>query len=428
MKINCLGGLLSAAALSSAACANAADLSELETLGKTLFFDTSLSVHENQSCASCHDPAFGFTSPDSAVNAAGGVVEGSVPGRFGNRKPPTAAYVSNGPVLHHLFEDGEILFVGGAFLDGRATGNAFGTVAADQAVGPFTNPVEMALPHNACVVQRACSGPAADDLQSVWGADICTIAFPDTLATACADPDAEIVQEDDALNAQTDRALAAIARSIAAYEASEEVNRFASRFDRHMSGDETALTAQEKAGLALFDGKAECSACHILDPGPRGEPALFTDFTYDNLGVPINPDLPWYSQAGFNPDGAAYIDPGLSATLASDPLYAQYAADLLGAQKVPTLRNLTAAAPNGGRAYMHNGYFKTLEGVVHFYNTRDTLPRCDGPATEAEALAARCWPAPEVAGTMNKDELGDLKLTEQEEADLVAFLRTLDDL
>ena len=77
---------------------------------------------------------------------------------------------------------------------------------------------------------------------------------------------------------------------------------------------------------------------------------------------------------------------------------------------------------------MHNGYFKTLEGVVHFYNTRDTLPRCADPlASEAEAMLAGCWPEPEYAETMNKDELGNLKLSATEEAELVAFMKTLSD-
>lgn len=79
------------------------------------------------------------------------------------------------------------------------------------------------------------------------------------------------------------------------------------------------------------------------------------------------------------------------------------------------------------KAYGHNGYFKSLEGIVHFYNTRDVLDECPDLYTEGEALAADCWPAPEVPETVNRDELGDLGLTAQEEAAIVAFLRTLSD-
>ena len=106
-----------------------------------------------------------------------------------------------------------------------------------------------------------------------------------------------------------------------------------------------------------------------------------------------------------------------------------------GKQKVPTLRNVgkgsCEAEPENPdcivKAYAHNGYFKTLEGIVHFYNTRDVKPVCPGLYTEAEALAADCWPAPEVAENVNTDELGDLGLTAEEEAAIVAFLKTLSD-
>ena len=114
-----------------AAPALAQDLTPVEALGKAIFFDANLSVNGNQACSSCHDPDMGFTSPLADINAAGGVVEGSVPGRFGNRRPPTAAYAANAPVFHHTFEDGDVLFVGGAFLDGRATGHATGNAGAD---------------------------------------------------------------------------------------------------------------------------------------------------------------------------------------------------------------------------------------------------------------------------------------------------------
>ncbi len=404
-----------------------AELNSLELLGKSFFFDPGLSVNGNQSCSSCHDPDQGFSSPHGHFNAMGAVVQGSVAGRFGNRKPPTAAYSSPGPVLHHTFEDGEILFVGGAFHDGRATGHALGTPVADQALAPFTNPAEMALPHPACVVQRVCATGYAADLAAEWGEGICQIAFPEGLDAACADPDAEIVIDDEDIAAAIDGAMAAIGRSLAAYEASDEVNRFSSRFDKWQRG-EGMLSAAELRGFDLFRDKALCAECHILDRGPHGEPALFTDFTYDNLGVPRNADNPWYGQTGLNPEGAAWIDRGLANTLEGDPTYAAHAPGLLGAQKVPTLRNINKRiTADTERAYMHNGYFKTLEAVVSFYNTRDVLPRCEGDLSEAEALAAKCWPAPEVEATMNKDELGNLKLTPAEEADLVAFLKTLDD-
>jgi hypothetical protein len=64
---------------------------------------------------------------------------------------------------------------------------------------------------------------------------------------------------------------------------------------------------------------------------------------------------------------------------------------------------------------------------VHFYNTRDVKPVCPGDYTEVQALAAGCWPLPEVSENVNKDELGDLGLTPEEEAAIVAFLKALSD-
>ncbi len=403
--------------------AQAQELTPMQSLGKSLFFDSNLSFNRDQSCASCHDPAYGFASPDEAANAGGGVVGGSIEGRFGNRRPPSAAYASQAPVFHHRMENGEVLFSGGAFLDGRATGHVLGNAGADQAMGPFLNPLEMALPHEACVVQRACEESALAD---VWGDKICEIDFPADLAQGCETPDAEIIIADAQTAAKIEAAYHAIAHSIAAYEESPGVSRFSSRFDKWQAG-EIELGADERAGFELFTGKGKCDQCHVLDPGPHAEKALFTDYTYDNLGVPRNPELPFYGQSA-NPDGADWRDPGLAGFLETDPVYDILAPTALGKQKVPTLRNVDARPrPDAPRAYMHNGYFKTLEGVVHFYNTRDVLPACEGDLTEAEALSANCWPAPEVAENVNHDELGDLKLSAREEAQLVAFLKALTD-
>lgn len=400
----------------------------MEALGKAVFFDTSLSANGNQSCAFCHDPAAGFAASNDVANTGGGVVEGSVAGLFGNRKPPSAAYAFAAPVFHHVMEDGAPLFIGGAFHDGRATGNVTGNVLADQAMGPFLNPVEMASPHAACVVAKVCA-QGRDAGYEVGLRDLdagaCAMRLPDTLAEDCANPAAKITLDEETANA-VEASFHLIGRALAAYEASAEVNPFSSRFDKWQAG-QGDLTEQERAGFALFQDKALCAECHVLDPGPKGEPAMLTDFTFDNLGVPRNPENPWYTQKG-NADGAAWIDRGLAATLEGDTIYAPFASFEEGKQKVPTLRNVDARpGPDGSRSYMHNGWFKSLESVVHFYNTRDVLPACDGDATETAALAKGCWPAPEVSANVNVDELGDLKLTADEEAAVVAFLRTLTD-
>ena len=79
------------------------------------------------------------------------------------------------------------------------------------------------------------------------------------------------------------------------------------------------------------------------------------------------------------------------------------------------------------KAYSHNGFFKSLDSIVHFYNTRDVLPACPEGYTEAQALENECWPIPELALNLNTKELGNLGLTSDEEAAIVAFLKTLSD-
>ncbi len=92
----------------------------------------------------------------------------------------------------------------------------------------------------------------------------------------------------------------------------------------------------------------------------------------------------------------------------------------LGKHKVMSLRNIAVTAPYG-----HNGVFSSLEQVSHFYNTRDTLGTVASDTSPGFGVTG--WPAPEVPQNVNVDELGNLGLTADEEAALVAFMKTLTD-
>ena len=397
--------------------AQAADLTIKEQLGKSIFIDENLSININQSCATCHGPIAGWTGPDSAINEHGTVYEGSIPGRFGDRKPPSSAYATQSPILHYVMSGGEALFIGGNFWDGRATGEKLGNPAADQAQGPFLNPKEQALPDFACVVHRVCTGTYSTQFKAVWGAGVCQITWPSDAYAQCAAGSSLFLTDADRALANT--AYDNIARSIAAYEASPESNAFTSKFDYSRKGM-AKLTAEEQKGFSLFMGKGKCARCHVATPGGKNG-ALFTDFTYDNLGLPKNPENPVYS---YNP---SFVDPGLGGFLANRPGYVQFADANMGKHKVPTVRNVGLGLPGIVKAYGHNGYFKSLEGIVHFYNTRDVKPTCPGDYTEAQALAANCWPVAEVSANVNTSELGNLKLAMDEEAAIVAFLKALSD-
>lgn len=362
-------------------------LSPMEELGKHLFFDEALSVSGKMSCATCHAPEVGFTGPDSDINAGSGVYPGVVHTRAGNRKPPTATYGGNSPILY--FDETEGLWIGGMFWDGRATGWTLGDPLAEQAQGPFLNPVEQNLPDAKLAVIRVRDADYAGLFKEVWG-----------------EPVAWKSKED------VNRTYEKIARSISAYEKSKEVNPYSSKYDAYLAGEEV-LTAKEAWGLELFNGKAMCSACHISEPGAQGEPPMFTDFTFDNLGIPKNPANPFYSMPRhWNPDGMNWMDEGLGGFLKSAGYSANVYEPELGKHKVPTLRNVDKRPyPEFVKAFGHNGYFKSLEEITHFYNTRDV----------------ETWPEPEVPATINTDELGNLGLTADEEAAVVAFLKTLTD-
>jgi cytochrome c peroxidase len=380
---------------------SAQELTAKEKLGRSIFFDKNLSINRNQSCAACHDPEVGWTGPDASLNKGGAVYEGSITSRFGNRKPPSSAYATSNPNFHFDKKKGK--FLGGNFWDGRATGEKLGNPAADQAQGPFLNPLEQALSSPADIVSRVCAGSYADQFKKVWGADVCD-------------------------QNKVDAAYDKIALSIAAYEASSESNAFTSKYDYYLKGL-VVLTNEEKKGLSLFKTKGMCASCHTADPGPDGTPPLFTNFTYDNLGMPRNPENPFYTQREFNKLGEKWLDQGLGEFLASRKDYQQFARDNYGKQKVPTLRNVDKRPyPGFVKAYSHNGYFKSLKSIVHFYNTRDIDPLCANPfAAEKDALAENCWPAPENSANVNKLELGNLRLTGDEEDAIVTFLKTLSD-
>lgn len=332
-------------------------LSPKELLGKKIFFDESLSTPEGQSCATCHTPEKGFADKYSRH-----ISEGAVPGLFSNRNSMTICYSAFVPPLY--YDEKEETYVGGLFWDGRVNS------LQHQAGQPFINPVEMGNPDYRRVVEKVKKADYFPELLKLYGK----------------------TDQDDSLYQY-------ITDALAAYQCSREINRFSSKFDAYLEGKYT-LSETEKKGLALFEEKGLCAECHILEPDPVAGKILFTDHTYDNLGIPKNPDNPYYRLSGqYNPEGQDYLDPGLGAIVSDSAHYGKF--------RVPTLRNIALTAPYG-----HNGYFKTLEEIVHFYNVRDVSNE---------------FPPAEYPETVNSEELGNLKLSPEEEECIVAFLKILTD-
>ncbi len=357
---------------------SAGTLTPEQLLGKAMFFDSSLSKTGNQSCGSCHAPSAAFTDPDKTNPTS----KGDNPALLGNRNTPTAAYAAYSPEFY--YDEAEGLWVGGQFLDGRAP------TLQVQAKGPFLNKVEMGNASKSAVVTLLKNSSNAAAFQQVYGSTI--------------------------FDTPT-KAYEKLATAIAAYEKSSEVSPFSSKFDFYTSG-QAKLTLKEQRGLTAFNDpmKGNCAACHISTPGDDGTPALFTDFTYDNIGIPKNYASDFLTlPPQFNPDGTSFVDLGLGGIVNDESLY--------GAFKVSTLRNITLTGPYG-----HNGWFDRLEDIVDFYATRDVKPVCTTVMLNSSAaVAAGCWPEAEFPDQMNVDELGNLPLNKWDKQNIVAFLGTLTD-
>jgi cytochrome c peroxidase len=356
--------------------APARTLSAQAELGKLLFFDASLSGSGRMSCASCHAPDHAFGPPDGLAVRFGGP-DLATPGF---RATPGLRYAKYTPEFS-FNKDGDA--VGGFTWDGRAD-----SLAAQAAI-PLLAPHEMANASAKDVVTKIAQAPYAPRFKAVFGADI-------------------FAHEPEAFSAAT-KALETYQRE------APEFAPFSSKFDRYLAG-QAQLTPAEQRGLQLFNDKSKgnCAACHISTRGPDGKPPLFTDFTYDNVGVPRNAEIP----ATQDPK---YHDLGLCGPDRKD-LAARR--ELCGAFKVPSLRNVATRS-----VFFHNGRFHTLKEVMDFYVERDTDP-AKWYGTHA--------PYDDVPGDLrknvNRDEVpydrktGEApRLNAQEIDDIVAFLLTLTD-
>lgn len=323
---------------SGSTAAAAAALSPMAQVGKAIFFDPALSASGKQSCASCHDPARAFTDPNNLAVSIGGP-NADLPGL---RNAPSLNYASFTP---NFQVDGTGTASGGFFRDGRSPS------LMDQAQQPFTNAFEMANGSADDVLKSLLTRPYLDQLTAVF-----TKAGIQDSATA----------------------MQSIGRALAAYQAEDPgFHTFDSKYDAYLAGKAT-LTDSEMRGLLLFNNptKGNCNACHVSSR-TGGTPALFTDFTYDNVGIPRNwslaanqegTTLPYVPKNGLalGAPNYSYYDLGLCGPLRTD---FRVGGATCGQFKVPTLRNIARTPP-----YFHNGVFQTLDQVVAWYVTRDTDP------------------------------------------------------
>ncbi|HEX6706689.1 MAG TPA: cytochrome c peroxidase [Albitalea sp.] len=375
----CGGG--GTAAPADAGGTDTATMSAQAALGRRIFDDVSLSASGRQACASCHSADFGHAAPNAlAVQLGGPLLD-----QEGRRASPSIRYLSTNTAFH--FDD-EGTPTGGFFWDGRATS------LQDQAARPFVSSFEMANASVQEVIDKLSRAAYADEFKRVFGADIFS-------------------RPDDAFDRMT-LALQQFQREDTALRA------FSSKYDEFLRG-KASLTEQELRGLALFNrpDKGNCAACHPSAKAADGSHPLFTDFSYDNLGVPRNTELARNTEPNV-------FDLGLCAREGGDLVDRT---DLCGAFKVPTLRNVALR-----QAFFHNGRFKTLKDTLTFYVQRDIHPEkfypldADGTVRKFDDLP------PGFHANVNTSEApydrkpGDAPaLSDAEIDDVIAFLRTLTD-
>jgi len=439
---------------------NAVALDPIELLGKAIIFDTTLSNPPGYACFQCHAPQNGGTSGlVSGVNLVAGVPPGIIPGQGDHRRAmayPYAAFSPVGPFFDNVFA---MAYVGGCFWDGRvpdlSTQARMPLVCADEMNNTPDNGIfpPLAGGFSSLVVSKVKAKYEAQFTQA-YGFDPFTTYTVPQLYTL-------------------------ITQTMAAYESSGEVCQFSSKYDASPFGVPPGtlytLSASEERGRQLYFGtytrpdgtpvNAHCSECHSSATFPyvtntTGCKDTFTMYCFANIGVPKNFNNPFYQMTdctsnptGCNPLGTNFIDYGLGSNPNPAPDGTKFLTntpgDILqfaGLFQAPTVRNVDLRqSPGFVKAYFHNGWAKSLQTVVHWYNTRNIAVNPAGQQVAFDLTVGPpagflpLWPPPEDlntnvnnfqglrSNTPGTAQVGNLGLLASEEADIVNFMKILSD-
>lgn len=393
-----------------------APLSAVALLGKQIFFDQTLSASGTQSCASCHSAQHSY-SPDNAFPVQLG---GAHMDQAGYRPPPSLTYLYRQAPFSIGPDQGDtdvpvdmtqlatqaagmqraqktalaaptapaMVPQGGVFWDGRAD------TLQDQALGPLTNPVEMANATPEDVARKLLQTKYVDQFKQIFGPSI--VSNPTLLVS---------------------EAMFAVGR----YQIEDpSFHAFTSKYDYWLQG-KARLTHAELHGLQLFNDKdkANCAGCHLSQPSRDGLPPVFTDTQYEALGVPRNPAIP------MNKDPKFY-DMGVCGPFRNDlAKQTQYCGMFL----TPTLRNVAER-----KVFFHNGVYHDLKQVMDFYNLRNTSPEkiypkdAAGNVQKFNDLPVQFQANIDVADAPFDRKFGDKPaMSDQDIQDIIAFLKTLSD-
>ncbi|WP_269582827.1 cytochrome-c peroxidase [Roseibium sp. Sym1] len=376
-------------------------------LGQLLFYDRILSGNRNIACATCHHPRLGTGDRLSLGIGEGGHglgtdrVAGSGDSRIKKRIPRNAPGLWNlgAKELHTLFHDGR-LSIADTFENGFNSPaeewlpTGFNSLLAAQAVFPVTAQFEMAGNPK----ENEVAGAIHDRIDYAWPILAKRVRVIPEYGRL-------FVEAFDHIDTPKDVTIVEIANALAAFQA-VEWQSFDSPFDRFLSGDDAALNDAQKRGLDLFFGEAGCSGCH------SGK--LLSDQKFHALGLPP-----------FGPGRTRRFDPmvrDVGVMGETDRLEDAYRF------RTPMLRNVELTAPYG-----HNGAYSTLEGIIRHHLDPDGALASWSPQTAdlphapwLEAIDFVVWnDAREMARQARFRDIAPVALTDNDVADLIAFLKSL---
>jgi cytochrome c peroxidase len=390
-------------------------LSAMARLGRDVFFDMSLSSSGKIACASCHSPDHAYGPPNDGPVMLGGPTL-TLPGV---RAVPSLTYLERQPefsigpddplnenvnlarqaeigktaaraekIATQTAQSANIVPQGGLFWDGRAD------TLQMQASGPLLDPREMDGGSIEILAEKLRQAPYVRKFAALFGENILKNA-----------------------NLLVAEATFAIGR----YQIEEpSFHPYTSKYDYWLEG-KARLSDAEMRGLRLFNDpeKANCAGCHTSEPSKDGYPPAFTDRQYEALAAPRNLALTDTSDP-------TYFDLGVCG-----PIRKNIAdqTQFCGMFKTPTLRNTAVR-----HAFFHNGAFQTLQQVMDFYNFRDTNPEkvypldADGKAQKYNDIPVQYHANVDVSDPPFNRHSGETPvMTAQDETDLIAFLKTLND-
>lgn len=378
-------------------------------LGQLLFYDKLLSGNRNISCATCHHPEFGTSDGLSLGVGEGGIGIGPTRRIRQDANRPLKRVPRNAPALFNLgHRSVTVMFHDGRVTDEDSYGVGFNTpveewlpkglqsVLAAQSLMPLTSKVEMA------------GSPDENDLAAAANRRIDQV-WPVVIDRLKANPDyvARFIDTFNDVDSAADITAAHLGNALDDFQNSEWQS-YDSPFDAYLSGDKDALSSEQRRGMDLFYGKANCAGCHS---GP-----LLSDQKFHALALPP-----------FGPGRVRRFD------LMARDVGRMSETDLLDDAyrfRTPSLRNVALTGPYG-----HNGAYATLEGMVRHHldplGSLETwnpgqLVLADEPGFAATDF--NIWQdSREMARLRSRVDIEPVDLSDPEVADLVAFLHALTD-